>query len=293
MTAVADIDQITNPPRRVRALRPVVESVLDGLSPVIDLYRPYVDGLENLPRDGRFLLVGNHTHGAGEVVLIPYFVRQEIGTRVRPLAVTAIRYAPGIVGDALAAYGAVVGHPDTARELMRNDETILVFPGGGREMNKFKGEEHTLLWKGRAGFARVAVESSYPIVPVALVGGDDVYKSVFPRDSAFGRFTTTVMERVTGKPEMGLPLTRGVGLTTIPRPQRMYLRFGSPIDTTKPTRRQNDSWVADVKAQTQDALEQQLAGLLEIRSQDPYRQLNPLAWSRATRPPVRAAPAGA
>ncbi|WP_431234334.1 lysophospholipid acyltransferase family protein [Mycolicibacterium psychrotolerans] len=284
MTPLADIDQITNPPRRVQRLRPVVDSVLDGLEPVINLYRPYVDGLENLPRDGRFLLVGNHTQGSGEVVLIPYFVRREIGTRVRPLAVSTIRYTPGLLGDALAAYGAVVGHPDTARELMRNNETILVFPGGGREMSKFKGEEHTLLWNGRAGFARVSVESDYPIVPVALVGGDDVYKSVFTRDSVVGRFSTSVMKRVTGKPDMGLPVTRGIGPTMVPRPQRMYLRFGPPIDTTKPPRRNHDSWVSDVKARTQEALEQSLAELLDIRRNDPYRQLNPFAWRNATLP---------
>ena len=55
------------------------DTAFGNIGPMMDLYRPYVDGLENLPRDGRFLLVGNHTQGGGEVFLIPYFVRQEIG----------------------------------------------------------------------------------------------------------------------------------------------------------------------------------------------------------------------
>ncbi|WP_059014664.1 lysophospholipid acyltransferase family protein [Mycobacterium sp. M26] len=286
MTPLADIDQITNPSPRVQQLQGVVDSVLDGIEPAMNLYRPYVDGLENLPADGRFLLVGNHTAGAGEVILIPYFVRRAIGKRVRSLAVWTIKYTPGVLGDALAAYGAVVGHPDTARELMHNNEPILVFPGGGREMSKFKGEEYTLLWEGRAGFARLSVENDYPVVPVALVGGDDVYKSLFTRDSLWGRFTTSVAKRLTGKSNMGLPLTRGLGPTMVPRPQRMYLRFCPPIDTTKPARRNHDSWVADVKARTQESIEHALKDLLEIRDGDPYRELNPLEWRNATQPVV-------
>ncbi len=164
----------------------------------------------------------------------------------------------GLPGDLLAAYGAVVGDPETARELMLHDQTILVFPGGGREIGKFKGEEYTLRWQGRAGFARVSVENGYPIVPTGLVGGDDVYRSLTSRDSAYARF--------------------------IPRPQRLYLRFGSPIDTSRPLGIGKQDWVDAVKEQTQRALEQILADLHQLRSTDPYRELNPLAWRGATTP---------
>jgi 1-acyl-sn-glycerol-3-phosphate acyltransferase len=51
---------------------------------VVDLYKPYVDGLDNLPRDGRFLLVSNHTQTRPEPFLIFYLVRRAIGIRVRP-----------------------------------------------------------------------------------------------------------------------------------------------------------------------------------------------------------------
>jgi len=71
MTTSVNIDAIMNQPGRVRALRRVVETVADGLGTLVDLYRrPYVDGLQNLPRDGRFLLVGNHTQFGAEVFLI-------------------------------------------------------------------------------------------------------------------------------------------------------------------------------------------------------------------------------
>ncbi len=181
----------------------------------------------------------------------------------------------------MTAYGGVVGAPDTARELMHANETILVFPGGGREIAKFKGEEYQLNWSGRAGFARIAAENDYPIVPVGLVGGDDVYKSMFTRDSLAGRLIRTVSTRLSGNSDMAMPVMRGVGPTLIPRPQRMYLRFGQPIETTRPRGASADAWVASVKERTQASLEKILQELLEIRAGDPFRELNPLAWTRA------------
>jgi 1-acyl-sn-glycerol-3-phosphate acyltransferase len=240
-----------------------------------------VRGLENLPADGRFLLVGNHTQSGNEVLLIPHFVRRAIGTRVRPLADRRFGETRGFGRDLIAAYGGVIGAPETARELMRHDETILVFPGGGREIGKFKGEEYTLSWHGRSGFARIAAENGYPIVPVGLVGGDDVYKSLIRRDSALGRLTLAVSAKLSGRTDTAMPLVRGVGPTLIPRPQRMYLGFGEPIDTTKPKRTSVENWVASVRDSTQQSLETILTDLLTVRADDPFRELNPLAWPRA------------
>jgi 1-acyl-sn-glycerol-3-phosphate acyltransferase len=286
MTTSVNIDAIMNQPGRVQALRRVVETVADGVGPLVDLYWPYVDGFENLPRDGRFLLVGNHTQSSVEALLIPYLVRRAIGIRVRPLAVRSLGGMSGPAGDLLAACGAVVGAPETARELMRHDEPILVFPGGGREIPKFKGEEHTLRWQGRAGFARLSVENDYPIVPVGLVGGDDVYQSLTTREGRWGRLSQRLTEKLSGRTDMAMPLMHGIGPTLIPRPQRMYLRFAAPIDTTKPARISEEKWVATVKQKTQESLEQALADLLAIRNEDPYRELNPLAWRTATAPPA-------
>jgi hypothetical protein len=66
----------------------------------------------------------------------------------------------------------------------------------------------------------------------------------------------------------------------------MYLRFAAPIDTSKPARVSEQKWVETVKQHTQESLEQAISDLLKIRSRDPYRELNPLAWRAATPPPV-------
>lgn len=284
MNVMSDPQTLIDQPARVQVMRRGIEALADGAAPLIDIYNPYVEGSSDLPRDKRFLLVGNHSRIGIEGVLIPYLVRREIGIRVRPLTDRAFASLPWPVPDLLAASGATVGAPDNVQELARNDQPILVFPGGRREVMKFKGEEYTLNWGDRAGFAKLAVDNDYPIVPVASVGGDDIYHSFTSRDGLWGKLTEGVTRLATGKSDMGMPLLHGAGVTLLPRPQRIYLKFGQPIATTRRKGVGEDKWVATVRDQTKDALEAGISELLEIRCGDPYRELNPLAHTKAVRP---------
>lgn len=269
-------------------MRRAIFAIAEGLDPAVDLSRIYVDGLENLPSDGRFLLVGNHTSaGWPEIVLTPYFVHRHLGVRVRGLATRSVTQLKGLGRDLAEAVGAVPGQPDIGAELMRRGETILVFPGGARDMLKFKGEEYQLHWEGRSGFARLAIAHDYPIVPVGLVGGDDVYRSLVGRGGAWERMTRALGERLHGISGVGVPVVRGLGPTLVPRPQRMYLRFGQPISTTRPARTKADTWEAVIKGRTQSELAAILADLQDLRRDDPFRNLNPLRWGAALTPTGR------
>nr|WP_236147603.1 lysophospholipid acyltransferase family protein [Mycolicibacterium sp. CH28] len=270
---------------QVSAWRHVLRTGADSAQPLMDLYRPYVDGLDNLPADGRFLLVGNHTQmSACEIVLIPYFVRRQVGKRVRALADRQFGRARGPQRHLMDAFGGVVGSPESASALMREDEPILVFPGGGREIAKFKGEEYKLRWENRAGFARVAIAHQYPIVTAALVGGDDVYTSITERDSLWGKASGRIAKRLSGRDDMAMPIVRGIGPTLVPRPQRMYLRFGPAIPTVRPRNVAADDWTQQVKIRVQSQLEKDLGDLQEVRRRDPYRSLNPAARRSALTP---------
>lgn len=163
---------------------------------------------------------------------------------------------------------------------MRHDETILVFPGGGREIAKFKGEEYALRWQGRSGFARVSVANGYPIVPVGLVGGDDVYRSWTTRDSAYAKFSAALSRRLNGRPDMAMPLLQDRPHTHRAAAADVFA-VRRPIDTTTPLGVENEQWVDIVKERTRRHLETILSELLRLREKDPYRGLNPLAWHRA------------
>lgn len=248
------------------------------------IYKPYVEGLDNLPADGRFLLVANHTAFAtAEILLIPYEVHRHIGRKVRPLTDKGFGQK-GLHADVVKAAGAIVGTREGTRALMRANEPILVFPGGAREIAKGKDELYTLLWGDRAGFARLAVEQNYPIVTAAVVGGDDVYKILTTRDGWWGRLNKKVAGLVGGRQDMMIQLMRGIGPTLIPRPQRLYARFSEPIVTTKPDGVSDEDWVATVREKAKSSLEADLADLLEVRRTDPFRHLAPWAWSSAVMP---------
>ena len=101
--------------------------------------------------------------------------------------------------------------------------------------------------------------------------------------------TRGIGERLHGVNGVGIPLVRGMGPTLAPRPQRMYLRFGAPIATGRPTGTAVQSWEQAVKKTAQDALESILDDLQSLRAEDPFRRLNPLAWRHAIRPRAQTA----
>jgi 1-acyl-sn-glycerol-3-phosphate acyltransferase len=139
--------------------------------------------------------------------------------------------------DALSRWGAVRGTRDNVHELMRQRETILVFPGGAREVNKRKGEKYQLIWKERLGFARLAIAHGYQITPFAAV-------------------------------------VRGIGPTMLPRPQRLYFWFGEPVATAPYGGASDDDGAARaVRDEVKAAVEGGIAFLLAEREDDPQRGL--------------------
>ena len=98
-------------------------------------------------------------------------------------------------------------------------------------MAKRKGERYKLVWKNRVGFARLAINYGYPIIPFASVGADDAVDIVLDADNPLLAPERLFVEKVLGSPD-SWPIWRGIGPTPIPRPKRQYYWFGEPIDTT-------------------------------------------------------------
>src|SRR4029077_18860207 len=73
--------------------------------------------------------------------------------------------------------GQVVGVPENALRLLAQGEALLVFPEGARGISKTFDRRYQLTEFG-LGFMRMAIETGTPIVPVAVVGGEEQYISV-------------------------------------------------------------------------------------------------------------------
>src|SRR5262249_45133272 len=73
--------------------------------------------------------------------------------------------------------GQVVGVPENAKRLLENHEALLVFPEGAHGISKPIGKRYQMSDFG-LGFMRLAIETGTPIVPVAVIGGEEQYISV-------------------------------------------------------------------------------------------------------------------
>jgi 1-acyl-sn-glycerol-3-phosphate acyltransferase len=243
--------------------------VLGLLEPARRLINPKVYGIENLPERGA-LLVGNHTLiGLLDAPLLCAEL-WERGIAVRVLGNHA-HFRLTRWRDLLQSVGVVPGTPAVAEALMRRGETLLVFPGGGREVAKRKGEKYQLLWGNRMGFARLAVKHGYPIVPFATVGAEDALDVLVDNDNPVLKPATRLFERLSGSPDL-FPIVRGIGPTPIPRPERQYYWFGEPIDTSA-VRTTDERAVSDIRDQTKASIERGIDFLLDEQRFDPNRSV--------------------
>ena len=156
--------------------RPDLNTVRMGralIEPIRRITSPVFRGFEQLPEHGPMLLVGNHTLlGFYDVPLLYFELWDRRGIVVRALGDHAHFLLP-VWSRMLEEFGVVDGTRENCGALMARGETILVFPGGAREVTKRKGEKYQLLWGSRLGFARMAIAHRCPIVPFAALGVED------------------------------------------------------------------------------------------------------------------------
>lgn len=253
---------------------PSADDIKRGLrliEPLRKVINPKVYGIEHVPPQGA-LLVGNHT--VLGVLDSPLLCAElwERGILVRALG-DHVHFKLPVWRDMLTAFGVVDGTRANTAELMRRGEQILVFPGGGREVAKRKGEKYKLIWKNRMGFARLAITHGYPIVPFAAVGVEEALDIIVDADSPLLAPTRLLVKKVLGTPDVA-PLVRGIGLTPIPRLERQYYWFGDAIQTTSVAGRGDDDVVVrTVREQTKVAIEKGIEFLLNERENDPNRSV--------------------
>ncbi|MFL5303042.1 MAG: lysophospholipid acyltransferase family protein, partial [Anaeromyxobacteraceae bacterium] len=173
--------QKLTPPRNEYGVDPYgldVDYAVAAMAPFLWLYRKYfrveVRGIEQVPTDGRVLLIANHSGQLpfdaamlGVSLLIdldpPRFARALVEKWVPSLPFVSTFYA---------RLGQVVGTPENCRRLLAAEEALLVFPEGVRGLNKPWRERYRLQEFG-AGFMRLALEADAPIVPIGIVGAEE------------------------------------------------------------------------------------------------------------------------
>jgi len=243
--------------------------VLEVLEPWRKLTQPTFIGLERIPAERPLLFVGNHTlFGLLDVPLMIGELWKQKGIYLRGLG-DHVHFKVPVWGELLRRFGAVDGTRENCAALMRAGETVLVFPGGAREVAKRKNEHYQLIWKDRLGFARMALRHGCTIVPFAAVGADDAYDIIVDGNEIMQSPIGTLVKKLGIKrDDFILPIARGFAGTPLPKPQRFYFEFAEPIPTSGYPG-DDDTSARTVRDATRAAIESTIARLLELRDRDP------------------------
>lgn len=190
------------------------------------LYRSYfraeVHGIENVPADGRVLLIANHSGQLpfdGLMIGTALFLDGKPPRMVRSMVEKFIPSMP-FASYLFNRWGQIVGTPENCRRLLRDEQAILVFPEGARGISKPFSERYQLAEFG-LGFMRLALETSTPIVPIAVVGAEEQAPAVNLKRVA----------RLVGTPSFPVvPYPPFVPILPLPVKYRIY--FGEPMRFT-------------------------------------------------------------
>jgi 1-acyl-sn-glycerol-3-phosphate acyltransferase len=165
------------------------------------IYRPIVEGRENIPKYGPVILASNHLSFADSIIIplvaprqvafiakAEYFETPGFKGGLMKAFFTAIGAVPVRRGDHRAAQEAL----DTSLAVIESGVAFGIYPEGTRSLDG-------RLYRGKVGVGWLALNSGAPIVPVGVIDTEKL-----------------------------LPLGR-----KIPRLVRVTVRFGTPIDAAR------------------------------------------------------------
>ncbi|MEU9103977.1 lysophospholipid acyltransferase family protein [Streptomyces xanthophaeus] len=136
------------------------------------LFRPRIEGLENIPAEGAAIIAGNHL-SFSDHFLMPAILKR----RITFLAKAEYFTGPGVKGRLTAAFFRSAGQIPVDRSgkdagqaalreglgVLAKDELLGIYPEGTRSHDG-------RLYKGKVGVAAMALGAGVPVVPCAMVG---------------------------------------------------------------------------------------------------------------------------
>lgn len=189
-------------------------------------FRVETVGMANLPDAGGALLVANHSGTiAVDAVMTALAVRDHHPARrtLRMLGADMVFETPVLGPISRKAGNTLACNPDAER-LLGAGELVSVFPEGFKGVGKPYSQRYKLQRFGRGGFVTAALRTGVPIIPVSIVGAEEIYPllgDIKPLARALGLPYFPVTPTF---PWLGL-------LGAIPLPSKWLIEFGEPIPT--------------------------------------------------------------
>lgn len=239
----------------------ISEVLTSAIEPLAEKwFRLEVRGVENLPSEGGALLVANHSGTIPiDAIVTSYAVHRYSGRNLRPLGADLV-FALPFVGQIARKAGATLACTADAERLLTTGELAGVWPEGFKGIGKPYSERYKLQRFGRGGFVSSAMRAGVPIVPVSIVGAEEIYPLVGNVPS---------LARFLGLPYLPItpffPLLGPLGL--IPLPSKWIIEFGEPVrtDAYEPEAADDPMLLFNVTDQVRETIQQTLYKLLVER----------------------------
>jgi 1-acyl-sn-glycerol-3-phosphate acyltransferase len=191
-------------------------------------WRVEPDGVLNVPSHGRALLVSNHAGALfpfdASMILLAIMKRHPLPRWARFLVLDWAFVLP-FLSAFMRRVGGVPASRHNAARLLEQDHLVMVFPEGAKGTGKQFSERYRLRRFGRGGFVEIALRTGAPIVPVAVVGSEEIYPKLGD---------ARPVARVLGAPFVPVtPTFPWLGpLGAIPLPSKWRIEFCEPIDVS-------------------------------------------------------------
>jgi 1-acyl-sn-glycerol-3-phosphate acyltransferase len=189
-------------------------------------WRVQVRGLEHVPDEGAALVVGNHAGTLPFDAIMVQLALLDEHPAHRSLRVLAadLAFTLPVVAPLARKSGNTLACAEDAERLLEAGEVVGVFPEGYKGLGKAWRDRYRLQRFGRGGFVGVALRTGAPIVPVAVVGSEEIYPMVL---------NLRRVARLLGFPYFPVtptfPLLGPLG--AIPLPSKWVIEFCPPIPT--------------------------------------------------------------
>jgi 1-acyl-sn-glycerol-3-phosphate acyltransferase len=230
------------------------------------LYKVYwrvkTTGIENIPIQGRTLLVANHSGQLpwdGTMIATAVMTDHSAQRLVRTLYSEWVPRVPFFSSWAVRI-GQALATEDNGVRLLEQDELVAVFPEGHKGIGKVYRDRYRLAPFSQGDFAEMALEAQAPIIPVSVVGAEETYISL-TKSSAGAKITRAPYFPISPTfPWLGL-------LGLVPLPTKWYIDFGEQIamDRYEPDAAKNLVLVSQISDQVRNAVQEMVHGRLARR----------------------------
>jgi 1-acyl-sn-glycerol-3-phosphate acyltransferase len=237
------------------------EQFAEAVFPIFDfLYRNWwrveASGVHNVPAHGRAMLVANHAGALfpfDAAMMTMAIMREHPLPRWPRFMVLDWAFVLPFVSTFVRRVGGVPASAHNAIRLLGQEELVMTFPEGAKGTGKPFSERYRLQRFGRGGFVEIALRAGAPIVPVAVVGSEEIYPMIADAKP---------LARASGAPFVPLtPTFPWLGpLGLVPLPSRWRIEFCEPIDLAaySPEAAEDRRVVFDLSERVRETIQEKL-----------------------------------